>query len=139
MSCHIRRLLTASENIRRLAVGWKIWARCQSECGALQLESLYLIWDRTHPTSAPSLKCLQHPPTLTDSGSWERNAFPPTGRALTSGHDALRLAYVTYAADRTPIPTVGSLCEEIPDLRGSMFVLVDIPEKYTTLGIMKSK
>ncbi|KAJ7841263.1 hypothetical protein B0H13DRAFT_2099952 [Mycena leptocephala] len=46
---------------------------------------------------------------------------------------ANNLAYVAYAADRTPLPTIGALCEDedLSALRGAMFVLVDVAEEYS--------
>ncbi|KAJ7108166.1 hypothetical protein C8R44DRAFT_744117 [Mycena epipterygia] len=41
----IRLLLEASGRVGHLAVTWNIWAHLQRECGALRLESLYLVWD----------------------------------------------------------------------------------------------
>ncbi|KAF8217687.1 hypothetical protein K438DRAFT_1795490 [Mycena galopus ATCC 62051] len=134
----IRALLAASDRVRHLAVTWKIWAQLHRECGALQLESLYLMWDKNHPSSPPSLAHLQHPAALKDLTVYAppdlRNLTPFRGIGdlyLPNTARCANLAYVTYAADRTPIPTIGSLCEDIPTLRSAMFVLVDIPEKFT--------
>ncbi|KAJ6597031.1 hypothetical protein DFH09DRAFT_109596 [Mycena vulgaris] len=134
---HIRRLLEASGRVRHLAVTWNIWAHFHLECGFLQLESLYLIWDKFHPISPPSLKHLQHPSTLKDLTVYappdlhNPTPFRPWGDLFLPETDHCpNLAYVTYAADRTPIPTVGTLCEDLPGLKGAMFVLVDMPEKY---------
>ncbi|KAJ7670230.1 hypothetical protein B0H17DRAFT_1086127 [Mycena rosella] len=134
---HIRQLLEASQRVRHLAVGWNVWARFYPECGSLQLESLYLIWDRAHPASPPSLKHLQHPAELKDLTIYAppdpRNPTPfrPWGELfLPATAHCPNLAYVTYAADRTPVPTVGSLCEDLSNLQGAMFVLVDIPDKF---------
>ncbi|KAF9041991.1 hypothetical protein BDZ89DRAFT_1060032 [Hymenopellis radicata] len=136
---HIRRLLEAAEGVRYLAVPWNLWARLSREFGSLQLESLYLIWDGTHPARPPSLKNLQHPALLTDLTMYappdpeNPTPFRSGGERFLRLADTRRcpkLAYVTYAADRTPGPTVGSLCEDIPTLSGAMFVLVDIPAKY---------
>ncbi|KAJ7208015.1 hypothetical protein GGX14DRAFT_567314 [Mycena pura] len=131
---HIRLLLEASTQTRHLAVSWNVWARLHLECGSLPLESLYLIWDKFHPTSPPSLKHLQHLAKLTDLTIYAppdpRNPTPfrPWGEFfLPSTAHLTNLTYVTYAADRTPIPTIGSLCE---DVKGAMFVLVDTPEQY---------
>lgn len=136
---HLRRLLEASERVTHLAVVWNIWAHFPRECGALKLESLYLIWDRAHQISPPSLKNLQHPAALKQLTVYAppdlRNATPfrPWGELYLPGTaHCVDLDYVTYAADRTPIPTVGSLCEDAPGIKGAMFVLVDIPEEYVT-------
>ncbi|KAJ6566119.1 hypothetical protein B0H19DRAFT_1257394 [Mycena capillaripes] len=135
---HIRRLLEVSVHVRHLAVDWNLWAQFCLECGALELESLYLIWDRGLPTSTPSLERLQHPSILTDFTIyappdrnyriiWRREGvlfLPPLASFVN-------LSYVTYAADRTPYPSVSPLCDDIPHLKGSRFVLVDIPEEYS--------
>ncbi|KAJ6456561.1 hypothetical protein C8R47DRAFT_1165361 [Mycena vitilis] len=134
---HLRALIEASDGIRHLAVVWSIWARLNREFGSLRLESLYLIWDRTHPATPPSLTHLQHSAALTDLAVYappdisNPTPFRPWGELyLPDTARCVNLSYVVYAADRTPIPTVGSLCEDIPGLKAAMFVLVDIPEKY---------
>ncbi|KAF7338743.1 hypothetical protein MSAN_02196700 [Mycena sanguinolenta] len=134
---HVHALLTAADQIRHLAVGWPIWIQLSRECGALRLESLYLMWDRTHKVPAPSLTHLQHPAALKDLTVYappniqNPTPFRPWGEFyLPDTARCVNLAYVAYAADRTPIPTVGSLCEDIPNLRAAMFVLVDISEQY---------
>ncbi|KAJ7927082.1 hypothetical protein B0H13DRAFT_1861622 [Mycena leptocephala] len=90
-----------------------------------------------HPASPPSLKHLQHPAALKDLTVYAppdlRNATPfrPRGQLyLPDTASYVNLAYVTHAADRTPIATVGSLCEDIPNIQVAMLVLVDIPEEY---------
>ncbi|KAF9041978.1 hypothetical protein BDZ89DRAFT_1060024, partial [Hymenopellis radicata] len=134
---HIRRLLEAAEGVRHLAVRWNLWARLSREFGSLQLKSLYLIWDGTHPARAPSLKDLQHPALLTDLTIYappdpeNPTPFRSIGELFLPRTDhCTKLAYVTYAADRMPIPSVGWLCDIIPTLSGAMYVLVDIPAKY---------
>ncbi|KAJ7479615.1 hypothetical protein FB451DRAFT_1239406 [Mycena latifolia] len=136
-AAHVQQLLEAAEGVRHLAVPWSIWARHPRECGRLPLESLCLVWDGTHPAAPPSLAHLQHPAALTDLTvcappdlrnptpfrAWGDLYLPDTARCAN-------LAWVAYAADRPPVPTVGSLCADIPQLKGALFVLVDIPEKY---------
>ncbi|KAF9041992.1 hypothetical protein BDZ89DRAFT_1109651 [Hymenopellis radicata] len=135
---HIRRLVEAAEGVRHLAVPWSLWTRLSREFGSLQLESLYLIWDGTLPARAPSLKDLQHPALLTDLTIYA----PPDPENLTPFRSigvlflqrtdhCPKLAYVTYAADRMPEPTVGSLCDDIPTLSGAMFVLVNMHPEYS--------
>ncbi|KAJ7109593.1 hypothetical protein C8R43DRAFT_1161708 [Mycena crocata] len=135
---HIQRLLDSSGGVRHLAVVWNIWIRFPRECGSLELESLYLIWDGAHPVRLPSLDCLKHPSKLKDLTfyappdlhdptpfcSWGEFFLPETDHCAN-------LAYVAYAADR-PVPMVGYLCEKIPGVKGVMFVLVDMPEKYSS-------
>ncbi|KAJ7810888.1 hypothetical protein B0H14DRAFT_3151018 [Mycena olivaceomarginata] len=132
---HIRAFLEASDGVRSLAVSWTILAHLHRACGSLPLERLYLIWDRTHPTSLPSLKHMQHPTALKDLTVYappdlrDATPFRPWGELyLPDTAGCVNLECVTYATDRTPIPTVGSLCEDIPNLKAAMFVLVDIPE-----------
>ncbi|KAJ7261059.1 hypothetical protein C8J57DRAFT_1336959 [Mycena rebaudengoi] len=135
---HIRQLLEASvQHVRHLAVVWSIWARLHHECGALQLGSLYLIWDGAAHIPLPSLKHLQYPTALKDLTVYAPDnirtprAFRPWGELYVPATEHCpNLVYVTYAADRTPIPTVASLCDEAPHLKGTMFVLVNISEQY---------
>ncbi|KAJ6563671.1 hypothetical protein DFH09DRAFT_1158681 [Mycena vulgaris] len=136
---HIQHLLEASAQVKHLAVSWTIWAHFPLQCGSFELESLYLIWDRNTPTTRPSLKNLQHPDTLIDLTVYAPadpstiTPFRPWGELLLPDTaKCTNLVYITYAADRTPMPTVGSLCEDIPGLRSALFVLVDIPEKYAS-------
>ncbi|KAJ7459353.1 hypothetical protein FB451DRAFT_1563719 [Mycena latifolia] len=133
---YVRRLLEASDHVGHLAVVWSI-SRLHRECGALQLESLYLIWDREHEMQPPSLTNLQHPGTLKDLTmnapadlqnliSWRSSGelyVPDTTHCVN-------LTYVTYAADTPPTSSLGYLCEDIPNIKGVMFVRVDIPEKF---------
>ncbi|KAJ6562745.1 hypothetical protein DFH09DRAFT_1279117 [Mycena vulgaris] len=131
----IRRLLEAAGGVRHLAVHWNIWAHFHRECGSLQLESLYLIWDGVHGIPRPSLSHLQHPARLKDLTvyappdlrymihwrSWGELYLPATKHCVN-------LAYVTYAADR-PILPLGSVCAD-PRIKGAMFLLVNNPQKY---------
>ncbi|KAJ7166566.1 hypothetical protein C8R43DRAFT_1104095 [Mycena crocata] len=129
--CLIRRLVQAADRTVHLAITWNLWADFQVECGRLQLQSLYLIWDGA--TQIPSLQNLQHPEQLTDLSVYA----PPDleGIILWRGWGRLflpaaahcpNLAFLTYASDRTPLPTIGSLCATMPSLKGAMFVCVDI-------------
>ncbi|KAJ6536805.1 hypothetical protein B0H19DRAFT_1181819 [Mycena capillaripes] len=138
---HLRQLLEAAHSVQHLAVTWHLWARLAHQCGALRLSALYLIWDRTHPASPPSLAPLQHPALLTDltlsapADPATSTPFRPWGE-LFLPEDIARannLAYVAYAADRTPLPTIGALCEDedLSALRGVMFVLVDVAEEFS--------
>ncbi|KAJ7075290.1 hypothetical protein B0H15DRAFT_867287 [Mycena belliarum] len=131
----IRALLNATHGVEHLAVSWTLWTQLPKECGALRLASLYLSWDLA-AAAAPTLAHLQHPTLLTDLAIYA----PPVLNNLTPFHPATlyvpdlahctRLSYVTYAAKAYPVigRTVGNLCEEVPDLRGAMFVWVNIPE-----------
>jgi hypothetical protein len=133
---HIRRLLEASEQVVALAVAWNIWTHFSLECGVLQLESLYFMWDPYNPVPTPSLKNLRHPSKLKDLTVYapayrnDATSFRSVGELyLPTTANCVNLAYVTYAADRTPIPTVGSICE-VPHIKGALFVLVNIPERF---------
>ncbi|KAJ7108181.1 hypothetical protein C8R44DRAFT_884944 [Mycena epipterygia] len=134
---HIRRLLDASKYVKHLAVGWNIWAHFALDCGALYLESIYLMWEGAYDVLPPSLQHLQHPAALRDLTVYAPPDLhnPTPFRAwgflfLPATTHCANLTCVTYAADRTPIPTVGSLCEDLPGIKGAMFVLVGIPEEY---------
>ncbi|KAJ7429806.1 hypothetical protein B0H11DRAFT_2211870 [Mycena galericulata] len=107
----IWKLLEASGRVRYLAVTWNIRAHLERECGALRLESLYLIWDVVHNIDPPSLHHLQHPATLKDlaiyapgdvhySDEWQtfgKNYLPATIQCAN-------LAYVSYEAYSIPRP-----------------------------------
>ncbi|KAJ7101485.1 hypothetical protein B0H15DRAFT_796268 [Mycena belliarum] len=107
----IRRLLEASERVAHLAVTWNIWSDLQQECGALRLESLYLIWDHAYYIPVPSLAYLQYPTALRDLTI---SAPPDLGNPkpyCAWGEDYLpridhcsNLAYLTYASSRRAIP-----------------------------------
>ncbi|KAJ7100966.1 hypothetical protein B0H15DRAFT_927522 [Mycena belliarum] len=121
----LRALLEAAGGVRHLAVTWSIWDHLQLECGALQLRSLYLVWDEVYNISAPSLECLQHPDALVDLTFYapEGLRFPDPWRGeslyrlpATSLFDSLD--YVTYAADSIPNPGIRLL-----RLKGAMLVL----------------
>ncbi|KAJ7268437.1 hypothetical protein C8J57DRAFT_1717189 [Mycena rebaudengoi] len=122
----IRCLLDASRSISHLAVTWNIWSDLQIECGALRLESLYLIWDGAFYTSSPSLHCLQHPATLADltvgaPSDLDKPMLPVwhPKRYLPALAPCVNLAYLTYVSDRTPFPSVA-----YEPFRGTMLVLV---------------
>ncbi|KAJ7480901.1 hypothetical protein FB451DRAFT_1238714 [Mycena latifolia] len=135
---YVRRLLEASNHVKHFAVVWSIWAHHHRECGALQLESLYLIWDKKHHIPPPSLKNLQHPSTLNDltvDAPADLNnmiTWRPWGELyIPDTRQCVNLAYVTYAANTLPGGSLTFFCDdsEFPAIRGVMFVLVDIPEK----------
>ena len=137
---HVRRLLESARQVLHLAVTWSLWAQLPRECGALALESLYLIWDGASKRS-PSLKHLNRPSALRDltifapADLHNLTAFRPWGELyLPDTTHCTTLAYITYAADRYTSPTVGSLCEDISSLQGAMFVLVNIPEHIMKEG-----
>ncbi|KAJ7074931.1 RNA dependent RNA polymerase-domain-containing protein [Mycena belliarum] len=62
----LRALLEAARGVKHLTVTCNIWAHFQSECGALELRSLYLIRNRVYKISRPTLNFLQHPDALVD-------------------------------------------------------------------------
>ncbi|KAJ7821759.1 hypothetical protein B0H14DRAFT_2830323 [Mycena olivaceomarginata] len=124
---HVRQLLDSARQVLHLAVTWSLWAQLPRECGALSLESLYLIWDSESHILFPSLKLLQRPSALRDltisapADLHDLTSFRTWGELyLPDTAHCTRLAYVTYAADRYTSPTVGSLCEDIPSLQGAM-------------------
>jgi hypothetical protein len=144
----IRRLLLEStERLRHLAVVWHLWTHLHAECGSLHLESLYLIWDRawspSNPLSPPTLDNLRHPaelkdltfyapPNLTSPVQYRSMGelyLPPTNHCPS-------LEYLTYVADRTPVPTVGSFCDD-PRIKGVMFVRTDVDEEYSDFHLIK--
>ncbi|KAJ7695792.1 hypothetical protein B0H17DRAFT_1329558 [Mycena rosella] len=110
---HIRRLLEASDRVRRLAVDWNLWARFHVECDTLLLDSLYLIWDRVVPIRTPSLENLQHPATLADL-----TVYTPRDSALRE----VRF----YAEDFFSFPhrPFNDVCAQLPHLKGAMSVEV---------------
>ncbi|KAJ7713853.1 hypothetical protein DFH07DRAFT_1016892 [Mycena maculata] len=129
-SSHIRRLLQASQRVRRLAVTWNIWAEFERECGALQLESLYLIWDRIDGSDRPSLNHLQHPSALQDLTVYApyrlrspQDHWRPGVLCLPQMTHCVNIAYVTYATDlwSEALRTVGELY-----LKRTIFILVDM-------------
>ncbi|KAJ7438363.1 hypothetical protein FB451DRAFT_1303831, partial [Mycena latifolia] len=109
-----------------------IWAHHHRECGALQLESLYLIWDKKHHIPPPSLKNLQHPSTLNDltvDAPADLNnmiTWRPWGELyIPDTRQCVNLAYVTYAANTLPGGSLTFFCDdsEFPAIRGVMFKL----------------
>ncbi|KAJ7174466.1 hypothetical protein C8R46DRAFT_1252014 [Mycena filopes] len=102
----IRRLLGASEGVTHLAVTWNIWAYLERECGALRLQSLYLIWDDALlDVNPPQLGGLQHPAALEDITIFAPLSLDPHYSGWHRPEDYLphawhctNLAYVTYAA-----------------------------------------
>ncbi|KAJ7608716.1 hypothetical protein FB45DRAFT_1128459 [Roridomyces roridus] len=132
---HIHALVEAALGVRSLAVPWRIWARLHREFGFLQLKNIYLIWDY-NATSVPTLNSLRHPSALKQLTIYApadlRNpliSFRPWGELyLPDTSRCTNLEYVAYAADRTPVPSIGYLCEDIPSLKAAVFVLVNVPE-----------
>ncbi|KAJ7758462.1 hypothetical protein DFH07DRAFT_772471 [Mycena maculata] len=125
----VRQLLEASERVRHLAVTWNIWAHLQRKCGALRLQSLYLIWDNAWDVQPPTLEHLQHPSTLEDLTLYtphdlcDPHGFRPFGRLyLPATTHCVNLAYVTYAADRM----AGSFAHA--RLKGAILALVGAEE-----------
>ncbi|KAJ7174462.1 hypothetical protein C8R46DRAFT_1189256 [Mycena filopes] len=101
----LRRLLSASEGVRHLAVTWNIWAYLEPECGALGLQSLCLIWDDLLIVRPPQLAELQHPAALEDITMFAPLSLRPRWRTwarledyyLPDTRHCTNLAYVTYA------------------------------------------
>ncbi|KAJ6471626.1 hypothetical protein C8R47DRAFT_1200151 [Mycena vitilis] len=128
----LQKLLSACGRLRHLAVTWNIWAELQHECCALQLQSLYLIWDSASNVDAPSLDALQYPAALKDltfSAPGELRDPPIRGFAncifrlqstasrpvtdrLDSSLHCVNLAYTTYASDRMPCPNIRNVNRE---------------------------
>ncbi|KAJ7429799.1 hypothetical protein B0H11DRAFT_2211865 [Mycena galericulata] len=102
----IRQLLEAAGQVRHLAVTWNIWALLQRECGALRIESLYLIWDGALKIDTPSLYHLQHPAALQDLTVYAPpdirhvDMWRPAEYYLPAISQCENLAYVTYAVSR---------------------------------------
>ncbi|KAJ7695791.1 hypothetical protein B0H17DRAFT_427204 [Mycena rosella] len=127
---HIRRLLQASDSVRHFAVDWNIWPCLLRECGALQLESLYLIWDGVLPTHIPSLRSLRNPATLKDltiyaPRSTSPDHFRPPDFSLPAVAHCANLAYVTYvtyAANLTLTLPLTRMRTDLAHLKGIMFV-----------------
>ncbi|KAH8824629.1 hypothetical protein DL96DRAFT_1818313 [Flagelloscypha sp. PMI_526] len=134
----VRLLISAcTETVKHLALTWMIWSGCQSEINRLHLKSLYIFWDWASGPQIPSLVNLQYPEELKDltmfSPAYVDNftAFHYEGALyLPDIKRCTNLEYVTYAADRYTSPTVGSLCEDYPNLKGVMFLLVNIPKEH---------
>ncbi|KAF7338740.1 hypothetical protein MSAN_02196400 [Mycena sanguinolenta] len=108
---HVR-ALAAADRTKHLAVVWTIWAKLRRTWGALEFESLYLIWDGTHPAVRPSLAYLQHPAALKDLAVYAPpNLRQPEllgqlwcGFYLPDMARCANLACVAYAANRTSFP-----------------------------------
>ncbi|KAJ7174386.1 hypothetical protein C8R46DRAFT_1031073 [Mycena filopes] len=96
--------------VRHLAVTWKIWKCLARECGALHLQSLYVIWDgvsfdvEAAKGKALTLKRLQHPAALKALTVYAPLSVEPhrTGADMyfPATTNCTSLAYVTYAARR---------------------------------------
>ncbi|KAJ7429802.1 hypothetical protein B0H11DRAFT_2400680 [Mycena galericulata] len=127
----IRQLLKATGRVRHLAVTWNVWAYLQRECGALRLESIYLIWDRACNVLEPSLHHLQHPAVLKDLAIYAPCSLPYPDwwrRAqlfLPATTQCVNLAYVTYATDSIPWPGV-----QDSKLKWAMLVLLGRTEPH---------
>ncbi|KAJ6458582.1 hypothetical protein C8R47DRAFT_148693 [Mycena vitilis] len=134
---HIQQLLRTALNVNYLAIGWRLWARLEQECGALRLQSIYLMWDGvwSHPRppvlATPSLQLLKHPTELRDltihvpAHVDDPVAFHTGKLYLPATHHCPNIAYMTYAADRMPA-TMASLCNN--HRAAVMFVYVDLPK-----------
>ncbi|KAJ6461836.1 hypothetical protein C8R47DRAFT_1159068 [Mycena vitilis] len=127
----VRRLLQASHCVQQLAVSWHLWVDFSSECGRLEIESLYLIWDGAYGIPPLTLENLQHPLVLKDITMYAPPDLRGPGSALwfflpeTITEDCPNLAFLTYAVSEQPIDIdcFGS------NLEGVMWVLVDTPTK----------
>ncbi|KAJ7174524.1 hypothetical protein C8R46DRAFT_1214724 [Mycena filopes] len=135
----IGRLLHAAKRVKHLAVTWSIWAHLGHECGAIPVESLYLMWDGAiyDRVSPPHLDHLQHPFALKDltvhaprdlrGFSWfhevpiAENYFPQTTHCPN-------LTSVAYAAQHLP----GMVNVGRDHTQGSMFIYVPAPRVLTT-------
>ncbi|KAJ7792895.1 hypothetical protein B0H13DRAFT_2393853 [Mycena leptocephala] len=145
----IQQFLESARQVKHLAVTWNIWAQLQHECGALQLESLYLIWDgafNIFPAGKirpPVLDHLQYPavlehltvsaPTALDNPTpWA----PLGGRLyLPATMQCVKLTSVTYATARLPGGGLGL------DVKYTMLVLLERtePEEWEQEDIQKDK
>ncbi|KAJ7174531.1 hypothetical protein C8R46DRAFT_1189296 [Mycena filopes] len=127
----IRRLLhAAGGHVKHFAVTWNIWAHLEGECGAIPVESLYLIWDRAMYVGGPSLRNLQHPLVLKDLTVYAPRDLGLRGYSVSMFRQSTEnycphtrhcpnLAYVTYAAH-----SAEGVNERGWGLKGSMFVHV---------------
>ncbi|KAJ7655985.1 hypothetical protein DFH06DRAFT_474550 [Mycena polygramma] len=135
---HIQQLLRTALNVNHLAISWHLWARLEHECGALRLQSIYLMWDGVWPhprppvLATPSLQLLKHPTELQDLAIYAPThvddpvAFCTGKLYLPATRHCPNIAYMTYAADRMPA-TMASLCEN--HRAAVMFVRVDLLEQ----------
>ncbi|KAJ7872960.1 hypothetical protein B0H13DRAFT_1895192 [Mycena leptocephala] len=137
-------LLESTEQLRHLVVVWHLWTHFPAECGYLHLESFYLIcimtiWDRawssTNPLSPPTLGNLRHPAELKDLTFYAPPnltnpvKYRPIGTLyLPPTNHCPNLEYLTYVADRTPVPAVSFFCGD-PRIKGVMFVCTDGDEE----------
>ncbi|KAJ7165958.1 hypothetical protein C8R46DRAFT_1219731 [Mycena filopes] len=130
----IARLLRAARRVKHLAVTWNIWAHLERECGAVPVESLYLMWDGAMYVDRPDLRNLEHPSALKDLTVYAYHYLGRRGsssfRQYTKNYcpqtrHCPNLAYVAYATDSaTPV--------NVKDLRlkGSMFI--HVPSRVLT-------
>ncbi|KAJ7165968.1 hypothetical protein C8R46DRAFT_1275362 [Mycena filopes] len=126
----IAQLLRAAGRVKHLAVTWNVWAHLERDCGAISVESLYLMWDGAMFVDGPDLGNLQQPSALKDLTVYAHRNLGRRGFSLFSQLSSTEnycpqtshcpnLAYVAYAADSdTPINVKGF------NLKGSMFVRV---------------
>jgi hypothetical protein len=130
----VQQFLESARQVRHLAVTWNIWAQFQHECGALQLESLYLIWDGAFnifprfDVRHPTLEHLQHPAILEDlTVSAPTDLCNPTAWAywgvspyLPATSQCVKLTSVIYATTLLPLEWIW-----ICDVKKPMVVLVE--------------
>ncbi|KAJ7603621.1 hypothetical protein DFH06DRAFT_1256344 [Mycena polygramma] len=128
----IRRLLEVSGRVKHLAVTWNIWTLLKRECGALRLESLYLMWDGALNIEGPSLRNLGHPSTLEDLAVYAPPSIWRSRPPKKYGMDLLpattqcgNLAYVTYVSDRRPAAGMEWL-----EVKGIMLVILCTTGSY---------
>ncbi|KAJ7172175.1 hypothetical protein C8R46DRAFT_1085020 [Mycena filopes] len=126
----IARLLRAAERVKHLVVTWNIWAHLEHECGAIPVESLYLMWDGAMYVDRPDLNNLQYPSSLQDLTVYAHRNLGQRGFSLFSQLSSTQnycpqtshctnLAYVAYATDSATGVKVGGF-----GLKGSMFIRV---------------
>ncbi|KAJ7631568.1 hypothetical protein DFH06DRAFT_1128611 [Mycena polygramma] len=134
LSC-IRRLLRGSECVRHLAVSWHIWEQLASECGSLQLVSLYLIWDGAYDILPPSMNGSEYRAPLTDitiyappqlETRWADLGWAEFYLPGTIMEDLPKLTHMTYATSRE-VPTLVDFYKEDIVV---MWVLVDSPTRF---------
>jgi hypothetical protein len=133
----VQQFLESARQVRHLAVTWNIWAKLQYECGALQLESLYLIWDGAFnifprfDIREPTLDHLQHPAILENlTVSGPTNLDDPTPWAYWGGMPYLpatrrcvKLTSVIYVTTLLPLGWIRTC-----DVKNPMVVLVEATE-----------
>jgi hypothetical protein len=146
----IQQFLEGARQVRHLAVTWNIWAQFQHKCGALQLESLYLLWDGAFnilprvDIQKPTIDHLQHPDILENlTVSGPTNLDGPTPWApwgsrpyLPATSQCVKLTSVTYVTTSMPLGWV-SYC----GVKSAMVVLVERmePEEWEQNRIKQDK